>query len=333
MRLSVEMPNFSLIVVDICTISETIRFIKDLRTYTDPVKAIHVVVVDNYAHSDAEDDLREAFGKGIKRCVDVPGRDTGLSISVFECEKIIVGYYCADENLGYARGNNIGTQIADSLFDDEYYLISNNDIYFEERVPIEKWLEVFPKDKSIAAIGPKVIDTKGNSQSPNIKMSPFYWLIYRPWHSLLLSKFIPVKTDVDWGANKNGKVYRVMGSFMFIKKEPFVESGRFDDKTFLYFEEPILAERFKVKGYTFYYYNDYRVIHKHGYTTRKIKEKSRNYRMLIDAEFESAIYYCRKYLNTSRTMIAFAVINYRLRLPLYALREVLAKTKRWFTHR
>ena len=67
-----------------------------------------------------------------------------------------------------------------------------------------------------------------------------------------------------------------MGSFLLVKAFDFYNCGMFDSHTFLYAEEPILAERMAAIGKRVYYYPDSEVIHEHGVTTSKFAKDKRS---------------------------------------------------------
>ncbi len=73
----------------------------------------------------------------------------------------------ADENLGYARGNNLGVEFLMRLFPDiDKLLFSNDDIELISPNVVEVLAARMDADPSIGCIGPKVIDLQGNLQGP-----------------------------------------------------------------------------------------------------------------------------------------------------------------------
>lgn len=79
------------------------------------------------------------------------------------------------ENLGYAKGNNLGVNFVIKHFDIEYFLFSNNDIRFIEDETVERLIAIFKElPSSVAAIGPAILGLNGEKQSPIIYLSFFY---------------------------------------------------------------------------------------------------------------------------------------------------------------
>lgn len=77
---------------------------------------------------------------------------------------------------------------------------------------------------------------------------------------------------------------------MLVDNFKMKEVDFFDENTFLYAEEPIIAERLKKKNYQIAYYDSIYVKHLHGQTTALLKNKNK---LLI--ELDSLLYYFREY--------------------------------------
>lgn len=221
------------------------------------------------------------------------------------------------ENLGYAKGNNIGVEVLKSSgikFD--YYLFSNDDIEIMTSDVLSKLGNAMEQDENIAGIGPRVIGLDGNDQSPHTRyISPqrqigwklFAFLrkkhrsstIYANDSSLSVaeaSKAQQKKTTAAQAialASENppssGTCYWVSGAFMMVKAKSFEAVGGFDSRTFLYFEEAILAERFKQHGWYFVFEPSVTVVHYEGGSTT-VKSSQRN-----AIEMESRMLYYKEY--------------------------------------
>ena len=70
------------------------------------------------------------------------------------------------ENLGFARGNNLGAEFAKKHLKPEYLLFSNNDIQITQPDTIEELIITLEGHPEVGMIGPKVIGLKGELQSP-----------------------------------------------------------------------------------------------------------------------------------------------------------------------
>lgn len=154
------------------------------------------------------------------------------------------------QNDGYAKGNNIGLQYSiDNGY--EYTLIMNNDIIINDNDIIEKLIGSFISD-DIICVGPKIVDTESVPCAPYIKRPSWFDL------SLGISFYNKQrKKSVD----ENKIAYRLHGCFMFFKNKLLKNTGLFDERTFLYCEEEIFAERIIKNEYKNYYNSDIQIVH------------------------------------------------------------------------
>ena len=102
---------------------------------------------------------------------------------------------------------------------------------------------------------------------------------------------------------------------MFFDFKKFKEIGYFDEKTFLYAEELIIAEKLINKNYLTYYDDNQVLIHEQGGTTKK----SFNNLKKLSIMYNSEIYYYKNYLKYSdfRLNLSKALFNlYLLKIKL-----------------
>lgn len=230
------------------------------------------------------------------------------------------------ENLGYAKGNNLGVKIlkgSNIVFD--YYLFSNDDIEIFNLDILSKLGNVLENDDSIAGIGPRVIGLDGNDQSPHRKyISPqrqIGWKMFSFLRKKHNSSITYTKNSLETVAEKSlavrktntikdaiilaskasvapkGICYWVSGAFMMVKADKFDAVGGFDSRTFLYFEEVILAERFLKMGWNFVFDPSVYIIHYEGGSTN-IKESKRN-----SIEMESRMLYYKEYKHVNKIVL------------------------------
>ncbi len=151
------------------------------------------------------------------------------------------------ENLGFAKGNNLGTEIAVKYLNPDYLLFSNNDILIMETDIIAKMITKFEGCERIGILGPKVVGLEGELQSPE----PYISFLDRYCWMYLSTPFLSVqkkrkKFKLDYSDEaKEGYHYKIMGSFFMVRTKDFCDCGMMDPHTFLYAEEVILTERMK----------------------------------------------------------------------------------------
>lgn len=240
-----------------------------------------------------------------------------IPVKIFEAGFGEICLVCAGENLGYARGNNLGTAVADRLYGDEYYLICNNDLRFPDEWDLAEGIRVFTEHPNAAAWGPQITGPKGAEQNPYRRRSPYYWLFVYPW-----SRFGPIHSKGDYlPMTESGECYRLMGCCLMLRAEAFRACGKFDEHTFLFSEEPILSERMAGKGYVCRYEPRFHVIHEHGQTMKNAARE-------IDVQrhfFDSLFYYCRAYRGMPGWAMGPAWMNRGLNMGVVALKAAIRR--------
>ena len=205
------------------------------------------------------------------------------------------------ENLGFARGNNLGVSFLAQNNPCEYLLFSNDDIILDTGTDLQPMINLLCKDKSIGAIGPNIVGLDGLPQSPHYHIiSP-----YRQIGWILLSRFRNKKDEHEVpnpiNPLKEGSCYWVSGAFFIMSNDDFVSVNGFDPDTFLYSEEAILAERLKIVGKHMYFYPKIRVTHLEGGTTKESYHRTDIRKILVNS---NCIYY-RKYLKIPYPVVEF----------------------------
>lgn len=261
-----------------------------------------LVIVNNSCTEDSN--MKLAEGCHAELVIDTDKIDSGADI-------FIIG---ATENLGYAKGNNLGAAFLSQHFNIDYYLFTNNDVRIVDVDVVEKMIEVAESRPRIGVIGPRIIDLDGEEQNPRQYITVWRRHII-PW--LFLPILFPlIKSrcfrDVQKDASE-GEYYVVCGSFMLVRKEAFEMAGMFDPNTFLYAEEKILSERMLPLGFKTYYFPHVKVIHEHGQVIGRFLALSDNIRV----SFESDMYYYRKYKQVGSMTILFAKLSVSICLNVY----------------
>lgn len=286
----------------------TVRYIKEeLSKLTDDIRIVVVAVDSDTVHAQA---IAERCGLSFV--------DNGC---IADSNKGWVVY--SQENLGYAKGNNFGVQFLQQTglkFD--YYLFSNDDITIVNNHIISQLAQGMQSNGNTGGIGPRVIALDGTDQSPHRKyISPQRLIGWRLLPFLRKKQRKNIHIDrLDPIANISkrnrkeldsakilasasptppdpGECYWVSGAFIMVCSECFNQAGGFDDRTFLYYEEVILAERFKLKGWIFRYEPSVCVIHYEGGST-DIKSKKRD-----AIEMQSRLLYYCEYMHVNRLML------------------------------
>ncbi len=224
----------------------------------------------------------------------------------------------SQENLGFARGNNLGARFAIDILHSKYLLFSNNDIKIHTPDTFSKLKEKLESNSDIGLIGPKIIGLDGKPQSP-APYIPFltkYVLMYISTPFLTKKKKQEIfKLNYAIKA-KEGAHYKIMGSFMMIRAQDYLNCGMMDPNTFLYSEEVILSERLKRINKIVYYFPAVTVTHAHGITTKQTTRQS----FLNNIQLKSDQYYYKTYTNTPTWEIKFGSLFYKIICKLKTLK-------------
>lgn len=213
------------------------------------------------------------------------------------------------ENLGFARGNNLGAEFCRRSFNPEFLLFCNNDIEFSDIDVAEQLIKKIRTTPRIGVIGPRVVGLDGKEQSPHPFLSFWDRMVWMYWSTFFYSKEKKIRRfHLDYTQKaKEGFHYYVMGSFFIVNADDFYQCGMMDSKTFMYAEELILSERMKAIGKGIYYYPQVTVIHAHGATTAKHAHGKSQ-----DWQFESLMYYYKAYLHVCWPILQIGRITHYL---------------------
>ena len=237
-----------LVVVNYNDYKNTISFINSISDY----KLIkYIVIVDNCSTDDS-------YSKLEKICND--------KISLLK----------NDSNKGYGSGINLGSKF---LIENgvKTIIVSNTDIIINSESDLRKATSYIKDD--VVLVGPKVLEKGGVNRG---------WKIPSVWDDCLLN--IPV---IHRKLRKKLLFYKdsfyddsvtyveaVSGCFFVISADALKEVGFFDENVFLYYEENIIAYKFKEKGYKALIVNDVSVIHNHSVTIDNSMNRIKKYKAL-----------------------------------------------------
>lgn len=303
---------FSLILVDYNSLKETIEYVLSCKTGLGTYGASHIVIVENGNFVGTLEKLSKCFGEyEICSVADIEQSIYKFSNNFQEI------YYCSSEaNLGYAKGNNLGIHIAKSIWNDPYYIVSNNDLVFKEAIDLSIVDRIFRENTSIGVIGPSIVTPNGELQSPRRWQSAAQRLIFNYWLSAFGGIFGKETRKKIWDKYANDTIKEapsgmfawVSGCFMIIRAAAFHDAGMFDENTFLYAEEMILSKRMEAAGYRIYYCKELEVIHNHAQTTKKALAAFR----MVEIDFYANLYFYKYYANTSGVILFCAEISFKL---------------------
>lgn len=289
------------IIVNYKNESKTIEYVKEELVKIQSQNII--VVVNNSANEESNAMLTVALSAGLVSDIEEIGNKNKQCYIISHAD-----------NLGFARGNNLGAAFLLKHFSITHLLFSNNDIRFIDKNVVEALIEKIDTLQNVGIIGPNIIGIDGRKQSPD----PYYPFWQRYFWMYWLTPFIPKKQkNIFFKLNYTqqaleGIHYRVMGSFFLVKAIDFVNCGMMDPNTFLFSEEMILSERMNaIKRYV-YFYPEVSVLHEHNQTISKYILNDKRFRL----RYESESYYYRTYKNVSLLSTYIGKLSFYLYLFL-----------------
>ena len=171
-------------------------------------------------------------------------------------------------NSGFPKGNNIGVDQAKG----DYICILNPDTVVAGDT-FTKILAFAEKKKNIGIVGCKLIDGTGNFLPESKRGVPTPFVAFTKIFGLY--KLFPKTTLFNryyaqhLSENETGKVDILVGAFMVMKRDLYLEIGGFDENCFMYSDDIDLSYMALKKGKSNYYFQETTVIHYKGESTVK----------------------------------------------------------------
>jgi len=169
------------------------------------------------------------------------------------------------ENLGFPKGNNIGVAQAKG----EYICVLNPDtIVAEDTFSKILNLQLAIPNSQLGIIGCKLIDGAGNFLPESKRGVPTPWVAFTKIFGLYkISNYFGKYYAQHLSENESGKVDILVGAFMVMKRELYLEVGGFDENCFMYSDDIDLSYLVLKTGKFNYYFHETSVIHYKGEST------------------------------------------------------------------
>lgn len=142
----------------------------------------------------------------------------------------------SEENLGFAKANNIGMSISKG----RNILILNPDVIFHNNI-LKILSDYLDENDDVGMIGPKVLSYDGSFQQPCLRGKPYPKDTL--FHIIGLAKAFPKNEYFNgyalWHVNRNiiNECWALSGCCMMLKKSLYEEIGGMDEQFFMYQEE------------------------------------------------------------------------------------------------
>lgn len=173
-------------------------------------------------------------------------------------------------NLGFPKGNNIGVSEAKG----EFICILNPDTVVAQDT-FEKILAFAKRQSNLGIVGCKLIDGTGNFLPESKRGIPTPWVAFTKitglYHFFSKYKLFNQYYAQNLNENESGKVDILVGAFMVMKRDFYIDLNGFDENCFMYSDDIDLSYRSLLKGKSNYYFHETSVIHYKGESTVKDK--------------------------------------------------------------
>ena len=249
------------------------------------------IVINTFESGDKIQSCIDSINSEIKVLVIENSKNTNLKKQL---EKKYSNVECllTGENLGYAKGNNLGLSKVTS----EFALILNPDTKLEKNT-IDNFFKSAKKIKEFAIIGPAKQYEFSNDNNDNIDQNEIFEVSY------------------------------LKGFAMFLNLKEFEKIGFFDENFFIYLEEIDLCRRLRKKNKKIYLDKNIIINHLGG----KSHNESINFEMELSRNWHwmwSTFYYNRKHYNYlyALVMVSKKIVSSLLKIIFYSL--TLNKNKR-----
>ncbi len=168
------------------------------------------------------------------------------------------------ENSGFPKGNNIGVAAAKG----KYLCILNPDTVVAEDT-FTKSVAFAEKQQNLGIVGVKLIDGRGQFLPESKRGIPTPFVAFTKVAGLyivapkLFGKYYASHLTQD----QTGKVDILVGAFMLLNRETYLEVGGFDENCFMYSDDIDLSYMILKTGKSNYYFHETTVIHYKGEST------------------------------------------------------------------
>lgn len=244
------------VILHYMAVDETMKSVNYIAENIDTHK-YHIVIVDNAS-----------------------GNESGEELKAFYLDRDDVTVLINKENLGFAKGNNVGFRYAKKTWNPDYIVLMNNDVYLLEKAFMQKTAIEYAKSH-FAVMGPMILTKDGTCDANPLK-SEFTSIgdidqkirhykkdlrRYRFRYASLYYKLAGIKGILVNYKKKNKDFYnraqqvKLHGCFLVFSQEYISSFDGLDESTFLFWEEEFLYKHMLANGKVMAYNPDIVVLH------------------------------------------------------------------------
>jgi GT2 family glycosyltransferase len=261
--------KLSIIILNYKTPDLTIQCIDSVLNQLNNVLEYEILVADNASNDGSIELLKQQYNLNSK-------------VTLIENEM----------NIGFARGNNELAKIAKG----EFLLLLNSDTIVTDSKSITDLISVMESDKTIGISACKLLNEDLTLQISFAKLPRIYDLANEYLLGRLTNRY---KADFRGISD----VETVIGAFMIIRKDLFLQVGMFDDRYYFNVEDIDLCAKVLKEGLRIIYNPDRSIIHLGGKSQGDVSwVNNKNLH-------ENRIKYYNKHYNRAFAKVASCIIN------------------------
>ncbi len=171
------------------------------------------------------------------------------------------------ENLGFARGNNVGIALAEGRY---VCLVNSDVVILDDCLQIlTTYMDAHP---DVGIIGPKLL-WKDRTVQWSCRKFPSLWNTFCPAVGLTqLFGGVSFLSGEHMGYFRHDSIRAVdvlVGAFLMVRREALEQVGSMDESFFMYSEEVDWCRRFRDAGWKIFFHPEARVIHYGGGSSSK----------------------------------------------------------------
>jgi len=175
------------------------------------------------------------------------------------------------ENLGFATANNQGLKVSKG----RHLLLLNSDTIVLERA-LNKIVLFADTQSSAGIIGCRILNSDMTLQRscfkfPSLLNMGIAVIYFNQLFSM--NKFWGRERMTWWNYEEEREVDVVLGAFMLVRREAFLQVGGLDESFFMYGEETDWCWQFKKNGWKVLYAPVAKIVHLGGQSSKQVKRK------------------------------------------------------------
>ena len=162
-----------------------------------------------------------------------------------------------EENVGFARGNNLGARTLPG----SSYLFVNSDAFLHRAGSVERMLRALD-DPRVGIVAPKILNVDGTLQPSVVPLStPAVAAVRASGLSRLVPNRLQPSFSTHWDHSSSREIQAANGAVLLVRRETMDALGGFDERAHMYAEDLDLCWRARTLGPRVRFVHDAEFLH------------------------------------------------------------------------